>query len=93
MSKLMDEFREQIHGYTGPSVLSRQRIEQIKETIPDVMFCVSCNEELPKGHHIGDRDINGVWEPFCSECFAVTKAIQKFEEEEEDESSWRNRNV
>lgn len=38
MSKLMDEFKEQIHSYTGPGMLSRQRIERIKETIPDVML-------------------------------------------------------
>ena len=91
MSDLMRQLKKDLNN-SHPCALSRQNVERVKETIPEIMFCVSCNEELPKGHHIGDRDINGVWEPFCSECFAVTKAIQKFEEEEEDESSWRNRN-
>lgn len=92
MSDLMRQLKKDLNN-SRPCALSRQNVERVKETIPETMFCVSCNEELPKGHHIGDRDINGVWEPFCSECFAVTKAIQKFEEEEEDESSWRNRNL
>ncbi len=85
MSKsLMSQLKKDLAN-SRPCHLSRQNVERVKETIPDVMFCVSCNEQLPKGHHIGDRDINGLWEPFCQECFEVTTSIRKWAEKNDDD--------
>jgi len=92
MSNLMNQLKTEINN-ARHCALSRQNVERVKETIPDIVLCVSCGETLPKGHHIGDRDINGVWEPFCRECLDVVRQCRKFAEEEEDESSWRNRNL
>lgn len=80
MSSLMNQLKKDLNN-SRHCALSRQNVERVKATIPDVMFCVSCYEELPKGHHIGDRDINGVWEPFCRECFDVTMFLRRSKNE------------
>lgn len=84
MNELMRQLKKEL-AEARPCHLSRQNVERVKATIPEIMFCVSCNEQLPKGHHIGDRDINGVWEPFCRECFEITMLCRRAELEGTDD--------
>jgi len=79
MSKIMDQLKKDLSN-TPPNYLSRQHIERVKATIPEVMFCASCSEQLPKGHFLGAHNSQNQWEPFCRECYDVTMAIRKSEE-------------
>lgn len=82
--KIMDQLKKDLSS-TPPGHLSRQRIERIKETIPEVVFCSSCNEQLPKTHFLGAHNSQNQWEPFCRECLDVTMALRKSEEKHDDE--------